>query len=88
MLSSLSRAAGPALGGLVYAWGVEREIIGIVWWTYLTVIAGAGLAWSWSLKEGEGFHRGALKDGAAKQDIELLSTKAKAGQAPGDEEKR
>jgi MFS family permease len=82
MLSSLSRAAGPALGGLVYALGVEREIIGVVWWTYLTVIAGVGLAWSWALKEGEGFNRGPRKEGAGKEDIELISTKT------GDEEKR
>lgn len=88
MLSSLSRAAGPALGGLVYAWGVEQEIIGVVWWTYLTVIAGVGLAWSWALKEGEGFNRGARKEGEGKQDIELQPTKAEAVQSVGDEEKR
>jgi MFS family permease len=87
MLSSLSRAVGPALGGVIYAWGVEREIVGVVWWGYLTVIAVLGLGWSWSLKEGEGFNRGAGKGGEAKKDIEMANTGADRVQS-ADEEKR
>jgi predicted MFS family arabinose efflux permease len=86
MLSSLSRAVGPALGGVVYALGVEMETIGVVWWGYLTVIAVIGLGWSWSLKEGEGFNRGAGK-WEGKKDTELLST-ASDGEKLNDEEKR
>jgi MFS family permease len=87
MLSSLSRAVGPALGGVIYAWGVEREIVGVVWWGYLTVIAVLGLGWSWSLKEGEGFNRGAGKGGEAKKDIEMANSAADRVQS-ADEEKR
>jgi len=77
---------GPALGGVVYGWGVEREIIGLVWWGYLAVIAVIGLGWSWSLKEGEGFNRGAGK-GEGKKDTELLPT-GPDGVKSTDEEKR
>lgn len=87
MLSSLSRAVGPALGGVVYAWGVEREIVGVVWWSYLTVIAVLGLCWSWSLKEGEGFNRGAGKGAEAKKDIELVA-QDQYGVPSADGEKR
>jgi MFS family permease len=87
MLSSLSRAVGPALGGVVFAWGVERETIGVMWWGYLTVIAVLGLGWSWSLKEGEGFNRGAGKGGEAKKDVEMVIT-GPDGVQSADEEKR
>ena len=53
MLSSLCRAIGPALGGVVLAWGMSQGVVGIVWWFYLTLVGLAGLAWSWTLKEGE-----------------------------------
>jgi hypothetical protein len=72
---------------VIYAWGVEREIVGVVWWGYLTVIAVLGLGWSWSLKEGEGFNRGAGKGGEAKKDIEMANTGADRVQS-ADEEKR
>jgi hypothetical protein len=86
MLSSLSRAVGPALGGVVYAWGVEREIVGVVWWGYLTVIAVLGLGWSWSLKDGEGFNRG-TEIGAEAKDIEMV-TRGSESVPTADEEKR
>ncbi|KAL2074007.1 hypothetical protein VTL71DRAFT_7785 [Oculimacula yallundae] len=53
MLSSLSRALGPALGGVIFGWGMDKGVVGIVWWTYLLVVSLGGLAWSWMLKEGE-----------------------------------
>ncbi|EKD13340.1 uncharacterized protein L3040_002799 [Drepanopeziza brunnea f. sp. 'multigermtubi'] len=53
MLSSLSRALGPALGGVIFGWGMEQGVVGVVWWSYLLVISAAGLAWSWMLQEGE-----------------------------------
>jgi len=86
MLSSLSRAVGPAVGGVVYAWGVEREIIGVVWWGYLTVIAVLGLGWSWSLKDGEGFNRGEGQGVEAKKDMEMV-TRGPYGVPSADEEK-
>ncbi|KUJ06684.1 MFS general substrate transporter, partial [Mollisia scopiformis] len=53
MLSSLARAVGPALGGVIFGWGVEDGAVGLVWWGYLTVISLVGLGWSWMLREGE-----------------------------------
>ncbi|KAK7993730.1 glucan 1-3-beta-glucosidase [Apiospora arundinis] len=46
MLASLARAVGPALGGWVFALGVEEGIIGLVWWLYLVIIAALALVWS------------------------------------------
>ncbi|KAI9861613.1 MAG: hypothetical protein M1813_005223 [Trichoglossum hirsutum] len=54
MLASLSRAVGPAVGGWVFGWGMDRGVVGVVWWTYLALIAGLAAAWSWQLKEGGG----------------------------------
>ena len=53
MLSSLSRALGPALGGVIFGWGMDKGVVGIVWWSYLLIVSVGGLAWSWMLKEGE-----------------------------------
>ncbi|KAL7622672.1 hypothetical protein AAE478_008186 [Parahypoxylon ruwenzoriense] len=47
MLASLARAVGPAIGGYVFAAGVEKGIIGLVWWLYLFVIALVALLWSY-----------------------------------------
>jgi hypothetical protein len=51
MLNSLSREVGPAIGGLVFGWGLDIEMIGLVWWCYLTVFAVLELMWSWLLKD-------------------------------------
>lgn len=53
MLSSLSRAVGPAIGGVIFGWGMDHGIVGTVWWTYLSIISIMGLVWSWTLTEGE-----------------------------------
>lgn len=53
MLSSLARTVGPALGGVIFGWGLDSGVVGTVWWGYLFVISIGGLAWSWTLKEGE-----------------------------------
>jgi predicted MFS family arabinose efflux permease len=53
MLSSLARAIGPAVGGWVFAWGMNRDVIGAVWWFYLTVIAIGALIWSYTMKKNE-----------------------------------
>jgi MFS family permease len=47
MLASFARAVGPALGGYVFALGVEEGIVGLVWWLYLVIIALSALAWSY-----------------------------------------
>lgn len=53
MVSSLSRAVGPLLGGVIFGFGHDIGVVGTVWWGYLTVISVLGIAWSWTLKEGE-----------------------------------
>ncbi|XXG95280.1 aspartate-semialdehyde dehydrogenase-like protein [Hypoxylon texense] len=50
MLASLARAVGPALGGYVFALGVEEGVIGLVWWLYLVAIALCALAWSYVME--------------------------------------
>ncbi|KAI2465821.1 MFS general substrate transporter [Annulohypoxylon bovei var. microspora] len=47
MLASLARTVGPAIGGYVFALGVEEGMIGLVWWMYLVAIAICALAWSY-----------------------------------------
>jgi Na+/melibiose symporter-like transporter len=53
MVSSLSRAVGPAVAGWVLGWGMDMGSVGAVWWLYLTIVAGFGYLWSWKLREGE-----------------------------------
>lgn len=53
MVSSFSRAVGPLLGGVIFGFGHDIGVVGTVWWGYLTVISVLGLAWSWTMKEGE-----------------------------------
>ncbi|MCJ1406445.1 hypothetical protein MMC19_000510 [Ptychographa xylographoides] len=54
MVSSLSRAVGPAVAGFLFGWGMEVGMVGLVWWVYLTLVAGIGIWWSFRLKEGRG----------------------------------
>ncbi|KAI1497934.1 major facilitator superfamily domain-containing protein [Biscogniauxia marginata] len=49
-LASLARAAGPAIGGYVFALGVRNGVIGLVWWLYLVGIAVCALAWSYIME--------------------------------------
>jgi len=53
MLSSLARAVGTAVGGVVLAWGLERGIVGLVWWAYLAAIAFVALGWSYTMRRGK-----------------------------------
>ncbi|KAI0116078.1 MFS general substrate transporter [Hypoxylon sp. NC0597] len=53
MLASLARAVGPAIGGYVFALGVEEGAIGLVWWLYLVAIALCALAWSYLMERDE-----------------------------------
>ncbi|KAI2777772.1 MFS general substrate transporter [Daldinia loculata] len=53
MLASLARAVGPAVGGYVFAMGVEEGVIGLVWWLYLVAIALSALAWSYIIEKDE-----------------------------------
>lgn len=50
MLSSLARAVGSAVGGWAFGWGVERGIVGVVWWGYLFFVAVVALGWSFTMR--------------------------------------
>ncbi|KAG9232384.1 major facilitator superfamily domain-containing protein [Amylocarpus encephaloides] len=50
MLSSLARAVGSAAGGWAFAWGMERGMVGLVWWCYLSLVALTALAWSFTMR--------------------------------------
>ncbi|KAI0864108.1 major facilitator superfamily domain-containing protein [Xylaria cubensis] len=47
MLASLARAIGPAVGGYVFALGVDEGVVGLVWWLYLVGVAVCALVWSY-----------------------------------------
>ncbi|RFU29877.1 hypothetical protein B7463_g6485, partial [Scytalidium lignicola] len=49
MMNALARAIGPIVGGIVFGWGVDRGVIGTVWWGYLLVAVIVELAWSWTV---------------------------------------
>ncbi|KAI1111463.1 major facilitator superfamily domain-containing protein [Nemania sp. NC0429] len=51
MLASLARAVGPAVGGYVFALGVDEGVVGLVWWIYLVGVALCALAWSYLTEE-------------------------------------
>lgn len=53
-VSALGRAAGPALGGLVFTAGVKSGYVIAPWWTFsaIAIIAAVPVFW---LEEGEGF---------------------------------
>jgi len=50
MVSSLTRAVGPAVGGMVFAWGVHTGIVGAVWWLYLLCVSVGALLWTFILQ--------------------------------------
>ncbi|MCJ1384735.1 hypothetical protein MMC17_007853 [Xylographa soralifera] len=54
MVSSLSRAVGPAVAGWVFGLGVDNEMVGLVWWTYMATVAFVGYWQSGKLREYEG----------------------------------
>ena len=54
MFSSLARAVGPVFGGVVFGWGMEKGVVGLVWRLYLTIIALIALAWSYTMSAPDG----------------------------------
>ena len=53
MVASLARAVGPAVGGYMFAIGMENGVVGLVWWFYLMVIAIWALVWSYYMDTGD-----------------------------------
>jgi MFS family permease len=80
MVSSLARAVGPLIGGVIFGFGHDIGVVGTVWWGYLMVISVIGLGWSWMLKEGE---RPKERGGA----IELAVPRTQSGEKGDDNEK-
>ncbi|KAI9692619.1 MAG: hypothetical protein M1822_006850 [Bathelium mastoideum] len=53
-ISAIGRAAGPAIGGSLSDWGVERSLAWVPWWTFSAISIVGAIASLW-LVEGEGF---------------------------------
>ena len=53
-ISAIGRAAGPAIGGSLLGWGVERSLAWLPWWTFAAISVIGAIASLW-LIEGEGF---------------------------------
>lgn len=88
MLSSLARAVGPALGGVIFGWGVEDGAVGLVWWGYLTVISLVGLGWSWMLREGERpVEKRGREEGDKEEGIELIRSRDESERRKEGDEK-
>lgn len=47
MIASLARAVGPAVGGMVFAWGMDGGIGSLAWWAWLVPVSVLALAWSY-----------------------------------------
>ncbi|KAJ4373085.1 hypothetical protein N0V83_003376 [Neocucurbitaria cava] len=52
-LSAFSSACGPAIGGVLLAKGIEMEAVGLVWWTWLSVVSVVTLVWSFVLDKSQ-----------------------------------
>lgn len=54
--SAFASTVGPVIGGLFLARGIEKGVVGTVWWFWLTIIAVLSLIWSFFLDQGENEH--------------------------------
>ncbi|KAF2704740.1 MFS general substrate transporter [Pleomassaria siparia CBS 279.74] len=52
-LSAMASACGPVIGGLIMAKGMNAGIVGIVWWTWLCLVALLALGWSFMMRTGD-----------------------------------
>ncbi|SLM34019.1 mfs general substrate transporter [Lasallia pustulata] len=60
-VSAIGRAAGPAIGGATFSWGVKRGYVILPWWT-LALLAALGAVPVFWLVEMEGFGEGEAGD--------------------------
>jgi hypothetical protein len=60
-ISAVGRAAGPALGGAAFTWGLEKGYVITPWWL-LGIISAAGAVPIWYLQEMEGFSKSDSSD--------------------------
>jgi Na+/melibiose symporter-like transporter len=52
-LNAFSSAVGPVVGGTILAKGIDVGAIGLVWWSWLLLVAVVTLAWSYLLDKAE-----------------------------------
>lgn len=71
MMNALARALGPILGGIIFGLGVDKGVIGTVWWGYLLVVVVVELAWTWTIS-GDKKERPAIAPKPA--DVEIVVT--------------
>ena len=66
-VSAIGRAAGPAIGGAVFSWGVKRGYVVLPWWTLagLAAVGAAPVGW---LVEMEGFGGGEEEEEEEEED--------------------
>ena len=71
-ISALGRAAGPAIGGATFTWGVKVGYIVLPWWT-LAAFAAVGAVPLWWLEEGEGFRAAQENDDKEESSIPAIN---------------
>ncbi|ORY68617.1 major facilitator superfamily domain-containing protein [Pseudomassariella vexata] len=69
MFSALGRAAGPAMTGAAFTWGVKRGAIAVPWWI-LAAIASVGAIQAWQIEEQDGPSRAADSDSDSDSEME------------------
>lgn len=77
-LASASRAVGPALGGALYAAGLEGGVVGVVFWG-MAGVAGMGAWRAWFLKEGRGISVEVEENGEGERERLLGGEERKRG---------
>ncbi|KAI9883438.1 MAG: hypothetical protein M1823_004792 [Watsoniomyces obsoletus] len=79
-VSSLGRAAGPALGGWTFSIGVRAGYVILPWWT-IALLAVIGAVPVWYLEERDRFAEGG-GDGVAEGEVEAVDGTPSPGTAP------
>jgi MFS family permease len=49
-VSAFASASGPVIGGVILAWGIDHGAVGVVWWSWMFLVALMALGWSFVLK--------------------------------------
>jgi hypothetical protein len=86
-ISAVGRAAGPAMAGATFTWGLEHGYVIPAWWM-LGIISAIGAVPIWWLVEGEGFSRDEDSEDEEEEEESLLPTldeEEESGILDGDE---
>ncbi|KAF9728736.1 MFS multidrug transporter [Paraphaeosphaeria minitans] len=60
-LSALASAVGPVIGGMLLAKGIDVGVVGLVWWSWLLLVALVALGWSFVLEKEEKYEKAKLE---------------------------